>query len=190
MANEGSDLKLFPGQVKVEAWDLCIDSKDRRKNDSPHRRALVHDFDDGLTLNWGGDYPGGVRVEGELKASEITLEKSLTVYLEFNLKTGEISAPSELDAKTKEAAWSEARRIRELTSTHRLALPGGSARPAASSSDGPLSLSESRAVLANLGESMVSDIVLPVDIVKMVADLSEEVETLKKALERAQENWR
>jgi hypothetical protein len=38
------------------------DSQDRRKADTPFRRALVHDFDDGLTINWDDDYPGGVTV--------------------------------------------------------------------------------------------------------------------------------
>lgn len=62
MSNGNSDVKLVHGQVKVEAWDLCVDSKDRRKKDTPHRRALVHDFDDGLTVNWNYDYPGGVTI--------------------------------------------------------------------------------------------------------------------------------
>jgi hypothetical protein len=65
MTNGNSDVKLVNAQVKVEAWDLCLDGgKDRRKNDTPQRRALVHDFDDGLTLNWDGDYPGGVTING------------------------------------------------------------------------------------------------------------------------------
>jgi hypothetical protein len=64
MANGNSDVKLVPGQVKVEAWDLCVDSQDRRKNATPHRRALVHDYNDGLTVNWGNDYPNGVTLKG------------------------------------------------------------------------------------------------------------------------------
>ena len=67
MANGNSDVKLQHGQVKVEAWDLCVDSTDRRKNTTPNRRALVHDFDDGLTMNWGDDYPGGVTLKGVRK---------------------------------------------------------------------------------------------------------------------------
>jgi hypothetical protein len=64
VANGNSDVKLVHGQVRVEAWDLCVDSKDRRKNTTQHRRALVHDFDDGLTVNWGNDYPNGVTLKG------------------------------------------------------------------------------------------------------------------------------
>ena len=64
MANVNSDVKLFPGQVKIEAWDVCLDSPDRRKSTTEFRRALVHDFNDGLTVNWGEDYPGGVTLNG------------------------------------------------------------------------------------------------------------------------------
>lgn len=65
MANGNSDIKLLPGQVKVEAWDLCLDSQDRRKeHEKPFRRAFVHDFNDGLTVNWDRDYPGGVTIQG------------------------------------------------------------------------------------------------------------------------------
>jgi hypothetical protein len=65
MANGDSDVKLVPGQVRVEAWDLCLDAgKERRKNDSTHRRALVHDYGDGLTINYEGDYPEGVTING------------------------------------------------------------------------------------------------------------------------------
>jgi hypothetical protein len=60
----GSDVKLEGEQVRVEAWDLVLDSADRRKSPEGDRRALVHDKGDGLTLNWGHDYPGGVRLQG------------------------------------------------------------------------------------------------------------------------------
>jgi hypothetical protein len=45
-----------------------IDSPGRRRGGAspPHRRALVHDFQDGLTINFAGDYPGGVTVTGNL----------------------------------------------------------------------------------------------------------------------------
>lgn len=69
MANENSDVKLLDHQVKVEAWDFCLESNDRRKKEdkNPQRRALVHDYEDGLTVNWGDDYPGGVTVNGVTK---------------------------------------------------------------------------------------------------------------------------
>lgn len=58
----GITLKGF--QVNVESADLRLDFAARRVNDSPYRRALVHDFTDGLTLNWANDYPGGVTING------------------------------------------------------------------------------------------------------------------------------
>ena len=39
----------------------------RRKNNTPYRRAFVHDFDDGLTVNWVNDYAGGVTINGVKK---------------------------------------------------------------------------------------------------------------------------
>lgn len=51
----------------LECPDLVLDGgKGRRKGAALHRRALVHDFNDGLTLNYAGDYPSGVRVASDL----------------------------------------------------------------------------------------------------------------------------
>ncbi|WP_437991860.1 hypothetical protein [Sorangium sp. So ce145] len=66
---ENNGLARIEGDVfKVEAFEIQLDNTDRRSqgnNDFP-RRALVHDFSDGLTLNWDHDYPGGVTVNGPL----------------------------------------------------------------------------------------------------------------------------
>jgi hypothetical protein len=67
MAN--SDIKLMDdgdGWVKVEAGDLNVDGGTARRkgNTTQYKRALVHDFDDGLTVNWGNDYSGGVTING------------------------------------------------------------------------------------------------------------------------------
>jgi hypothetical protein len=63
----GEWLILEASVLKVTAADLMLDSPARRGGGpSPHRRALVHDFQDGLTLNYNGDYPGGVTVAGNL----------------------------------------------------------------------------------------------------------------------------
>lgn len=75
-----TDVVLLDGQVKVEASDLCLDWKERRKNQSEYRRALVHDYNDTLTLNWGGDYPNGVKIEGKIEATgSLTVKDSLMV---------------------------------------------------------------------------------------------------------------
>lgn len=50
--------------VKAIASDFMLDQPSRRKGGGPHRRALVHDQNDGLTINFNGDYPGGVTLVG------------------------------------------------------------------------------------------------------------------------------
>lgn len=66
-----TDIKFDGAFVKVEGnglvcntWDIMLDAPDRRKVAGGYRRALVHDYNDGLTLNWGPDYPGGVTING------------------------------------------------------------------------------------------------------------------------------
>ena len=48
--------------VHVTAADLMLDNGDRRGGHPGHRRALVHDEGDALTLNFNGDYTGGLRL--------------------------------------------------------------------------------------------------------------------------------
>lgn len=51
--------------LKVEATDLILDSPGRHTGGTgPNRRASIHDQNDGLTVNFNGDYPGGVAVNG------------------------------------------------------------------------------------------------------------------------------
>lgn len=50
--------------LKVQGHDFLLDSTPRRSNRLGFRRALVHDQNDGLTLNFGNDYPGGVTITG------------------------------------------------------------------------------------------------------------------------------
>lgn len=49
--------------LKAETSDFMLDCEPRRKR-AGHRRALVHNADDGLTVNFNGDYPGGVTIGG------------------------------------------------------------------------------------------------------------------------------
>ncbi len=65
---QGGNWVVVEGSVlKTTASDLMLDAPTRRRpGGSPHRRALVHDFQDGLTINFAGDYPGGVTVTGNL----------------------------------------------------------------------------------------------------------------------------
>lgn len=61
---DGSFLELEARVVKAIGSDFMLDQPSRRKGGGPHRRALVHDQNDGLTINFGGDYPGGVTLVG------------------------------------------------------------------------------------------------------------------------------
>ncbi len=77
-----SDIKLLErGVVQVEGrelflqtHDIKLDSADRRRG-SGHRRALVHDHQDGLTINYNGDYPGGVTIKGIIKVDSIEIPR-------------------------------------------------------------------------------------------------------------------
>lgn len=61
---EEERIRLEGGVVEMTAHDLELDASARRSTSSGKRRALVHDPNDGLTLNWAGDYPGGVTIQG------------------------------------------------------------------------------------------------------------------------------
>lgn len=66
----GTWLVLEAGAVQMTASDLMLDAAARRRpGGPPMRRALVHDAGDGLTLNFAGDYPGGVTVGGDLRVT-------------------------------------------------------------------------------------------------------------------------
>lgn len=54
-------------RVVAQTADLEVNLPSRRLATAAQtmRRAVVHDWGDRLTLNWGGDYPGGVRIEGQ-----------------------------------------------------------------------------------------------------------------------------
>jgi hypothetical protein len=63
---DGTFLVLEARVVKAVASDFMLDSSERRKGGGPHRRALVHDQNDGLTINFANDYEGGVTINGAL----------------------------------------------------------------------------------------------------------------------------
>ena len=62
--NGGDWVDVESRVVQVKGTDVMVDSAGRRTNSTPFRRAIVHDFTDGLTLNWNRDYPGGVTING------------------------------------------------------------------------------------------------------------------------------
>lgn len=66
-----SDIKFEGNEVVVEGDalvsrtpDFMLDEASRRRRRDGNRRALVHDFEDGVTVNWDHDYPGGVTING------------------------------------------------------------------------------------------------------------------------------
>lgn len=70
--------------VSVAVADCMLDAAGRRgpQNRTRPRRALVHDFADGLSLNFNHDYPGGVTVYGPMTV----LEKGVTIDVGEALK--------------------------------------------------------------------------------------------------------
>ena len=46
----GDHVTIQAFRVKAAAADLLLDAPDRRHSQTPFRRALVHDFNDGLTV--------------------------------------------------------------------------------------------------------------------------------------------
>ena len=72
----GSDewLVVEGAVLKATTSDVMVDSPARRSDGGGRfRRALVHDFDDGLTINFAGDYPGGVTIND----AKVTLRHEL-----------------------------------------------------------------------------------------------------------------
>lgn len=64
---DGNWLLVEGNVLKTTATDFMLDAPGRRQpGGSPFRRALVHDAQDGLTINFGGDYRGGVTIIGDL----------------------------------------------------------------------------------------------------------------------------
>ncbi|MBQ1052264.1 hypothetical protein KBX50_27895 [Micromonospora sp. C51] len=63
--NNADWISIEAAVVNARAADLILDSAARRgAGGGPFRRALVHNSEDGLTVNFNGDYPGGVRING------------------------------------------------------------------------------------------------------------------------------
>jgi len=66
----------------LKGADLQINNDSRRGKGTGARRALVHDGGDALTINYAGDYKGGVKIK-----SDTVVGGNLTVTGKTNLKT-------------------------------------------------------------------------------------------------------
>lgn len=64
-AADGNRVRVECAVLETTASDVILDAP-ARKQSPGLRRALVHDHRDGLTINFNGDYPGGVTVAGDL----------------------------------------------------------------------------------------------------------------------------
>lgn len=61
--HDGTWITLKAGAINAVTTDIFLDHPGRRSaGGGRHRRALVHNASDGLTINYNGDYPGGVRI--------------------------------------------------------------------------------------------------------------------------------
>jgi hypothetical protein len=89
----GDTVVLDGGVVQANAFDFVLDSPSRHKGPPGLRRALVHDFNDGLTVNWAGDYPGGVTINGhtaeigpgQLTTPQVILDRSGSIAVSTGL---------------------------------------------------------------------------------------------------------
>jgi hypothetical protein len=70
--DNSEQITVLCDNLNVQGHDFLLDSPSRRKPNGPRfRRALVHDQNDGLTFNFGNDYPGGVTISG-VRALDVT----------------------------------------------------------------------------------------------------------------------
>ena len=77
--HDGTWITLNAKVVSTSASAVMVDNPDRRLPDSPERRrALVHDREDGLTINYDDDYPGGLTLRGVVRITPKEVSKGVT----------------------------------------------------------------------------------------------------------------
>lgn len=67
----GNDVHIEGSVLKCTTFDIELDNSGRRRSTAGKRRAFVHNFQDGLTLNWAGDYPGGITLNGQVNVGHL-----------------------------------------------------------------------------------------------------------------------
>lgn len=65
--------------LRVRGPSLRVDNETRRQSSDGLRRALVHGVKDNLVINYGGDYPGGVRIVGQVRVPDDLLVDDMNV---------------------------------------------------------------------------------------------------------------
>ena len=76
--------KIYDGNLMLEMQDVYLDHPSRRIRPGGSRRALVHGHNDNLVLNYNGDYPGGVLIQGDTAVGKLRVESNLGIEI-FNL---------------------------------------------------------------------------------------------------------
>jgi hypothetical protein len=88
----GNTLLLEADVVKSTGADFVMDSAARRSTEGGTRRALVHDQSDGLTINFNGDYPGGVTAHGNMTVhGNITFESWTEILVPLGGEKGTVN---------------------------------------------------------------------------------------------------
>lgn len=100
----GSQIELEATHVVTEAHDLHLNFAGRRKpGGSPYRRALVHGFEDELIVNYSGDYPGGITLNGHIQVLGIDGKRRLHFDSRFgNLYLGGEDGDGDFILRNKE----------------------------------------------------------------------------------------
>jgi hypothetical protein len=93
--NTRDEIEVLCSNLNVRGTDFVIDSPVRRKPNGPRlRRALVHDESDGLSINFGNDYPGGVTMGG-VRVLDVTGELTFKISHIGELSSSGGPAPNE-----------------------------------------------------------------------------------------------
>lgn len=106
-----TDIRLDHVRAYVEAKDIVLVDRERMKkppadddklDKEPNlRRALVHNPDDGLTINWHGDYPGDVRVDSNFTVDPNLFVKNVATATSVVTKRLVLTVPDEDDRPAK-----------------------------------------------------------------------------------------
>lgn len=91
---DSEQVTVLCDNLKVQGHDLLLDGPERRKTQTGFRRAMVHDQGDGLTINFNGDYPGGVAING-VRALEVTGEITFKIRHEDEILISGGNPPTE-----------------------------------------------------------------------------------------------
>ncbi|PHN02694.1 hypothetical protein [Flavilitoribacter nigricans] len=172
---DGVYLVLEGDYLKFRGHDLMLDRQARRgpENPSGPRRALVHDHNDGLTINYGSDYPGGVTVNNG---------KIINPILEGRIRaTDTFKAESGLDVKggmtVKGSAGFDGRITAKDIRLYDLGLETSST---GGSSGGPLSGIN---LPGRLNPSRPTSIA-PRSLVEVIKEMAEKIKDLEREVQR------